>query len=296
MDYNEIICNNNKLNPSFFPTGSALADPNYNIFPFLCQLLQVATDETIDPVLAMPKEYDISPHLTQYMMLSNFGDSRYPDSELVKAGLVEFLPKLITQIEVKQVGGSQIIDNYICNSDGVPIKESITVPYTTTIGTGGVNVYGYDIPAGLDPNELLKPFTADDVVNFVQDFIGTKINEAADYYIDFLIKKFPSSEWDVSMNAFKDPAFFYLILTNRTTSQKIYSKYHADSQDYVAKTLVDRQYIPANASVAVKAQPTFDDDIVASIYMDPVADYKQIMENSTLELMKYTTAITTGIL
>jgi len=296
MDYNEIICNNNKLNPSLFPTGETLADPNYNIFPFLCQLLQVATDETVDPVLALPTDYDISPHLTQFLTLSSFGDPRYPDSELVKAGLVKFLPKIITQVEVKQVGGTQIIDNYICNSDGVPIKESITVPYTTTIGTGGVNVYGFYIPAGLDPNELLKPFVADDVVNFVKDFISTKINEAADYYINFLIKKFPSSEWDVSLNAFKNPPFFYLILTNKKTKNKIYSKYHPDSQDYVAQTLVDRGYLPKNTSIAVKAQPVFDDNTIASIYMDPVADYKQIMENSTLELMKYNTAITTGIL
>jgi hypothetical protein len=46
---------------------------------------------------------------------------------------------MITQVEVKAAGGSQVINNYICDPDGNPIKESMTIPVLTTVGTGGVN-------------------------------------------------------------------------------------------------------------------------------------------------------------
>jgi len=33
------ICDVTKLNPAFFPMGSAVTDPNFNILPFLCNML-----------------------------------------------------------------------------------------------------------------------------------------------------------------------------------------------------------------------------------------------------------------
>ena len=270
------------LNSSFFPVGSAVFDPKFDILPFLCELLTVATNDSIDPVLKMPDDYDVSKHLN-FTSLLKVGDPRYSDGAVLSAAFINFLPRMITQIEVKAAGGTQIINNFICDSDGNPIKESTTLPILTTVGTGGVNLYGFDIPSGLNETDLMKKLTVDEVYSFVKTHIATSITENADYFIAYLQKYYPNSTYIYSLHAFKNPPFFYVQIDhtdkNGDINNSTYIKYHPDAQDYVATQMVKIGILPITATIDIRIVPKFDNNVIAKLFSKVIPDYKTLMSN-----------------
>jgi len=287
MSTDEFYCNTTTttpLNPSFFPVGSAVFDPNFDILPFLCQLLGAATNDSIDPVLKMPDEYDMAKHV-DFTQLLNVGDPRYSDGAILSAAFINFLPRMITQVEVKAAGGSQVINNYICDPDGNPIKESMTIPVLTTVGTGGINLYGYDIPSGLNEVDLMKKLTAEEVYSFVNNYISSSVKINADYFIAYLQKYYPKNNWNYSLHAFKNPQYFYVQLdniNNGTIVNSVYIKYHYDAQTYVAQTLASLGIIPPSAPIDLRNSAKFDNNITAKLFSKKVLDYKSLMEDTNL--------------
>ena len=287
MSTDEFYCNTTTttpLNPSFFPVGSAVFDPNFDILPFLCQLLGAATNDSIDPVLKMPDEYDMAKHV-DFTQLLNVGDPRYSDGAILSAAFINFLPRMITQVEVKAAGGSQVINNYICDSDGNPIKESMTIPVLTTVGTGGINLYGYDIPSGLNEVDLMKKLTAEEVYSFVNNYISLNVNVNADYFIAYLLEYYPKNIWNYSLHSFKNPPFFYIQLDhidNNINDYSVYIKYHHNAQSYVAKKLADFEFISVSAPIDVRNVPKFDNKIIAKLYTKQIPDYKLLINDKQM--------------
>jgi hypothetical protein len=285
------ICDVTKLNPAFFPMGSAVTDPNFNILPFLCNLLQHATDESIDPVLIPPTPYDISPHIN-FTALTAIGDHRFSDGDLLNIAFANFLPKLVTQVEVKQAGGTQIINNYICDSDGNPIKQSQVAPILTTVGNGNINLFGYNIPPIADANELLKPFKAEDVLAVINNAIISGSNRDADAFCEYLQLYYPKDQWNAKLFAFPRPQFFYVELDYaKDSSIAIYLKYHPEMQSYVAKKLASAGYIASDAEVIIKNNTLFANNALARIFLEPIANYVTLVNNSTLAVQHQMSAV-----
>lgn len=278
----EILCNPPILDSTLFPVGSAVYDPNYNILPFLCQLMKVATNENIDSVLVEPKDYDYTRHVN-FTGLTGIGDPRFSTGHILSASFINFLPRIIAQLEVRQSGGSQIIDNYICDSDGNTIKESQTIPLMSSVGTGGINLLGYDIPSGLNAEKLLTPITQDEVDIFVNDFIINQTNEDAEYFISYITSNYPTEYWNPTLHAFKFPPFFYISLENKNYNSDeyrntIYLKYYDNAQDYVAKRLYDIGYIKT-PSIDFMVSASFESDAVARCFLNPIPLYRNLVNN-----------------
>lgn len=268
------------LDTTFFPIGTAGTSTSFNILPFLCQLLRVASNEDIDPVLAVPQEVDLSHHVN-FKGLMGVGDPRWSTGKILSAGFIKFMPRIITQIEVNQAGGSQIIDDYICDSDGNPIKQTYTVPVMTTIGTGGVNVLGYDIPSGLNPTDLLKTVTQQEINFWVEEFIREESEKEADYFIIYLQYKYSTTDgWEYSLNAFDNPPFFYVKMQKRNNfgyiSETVYLKYWDNVQDYVAQQLYLLGFV-SSSTVNKISVATFENDSHARAYSLPIPTYSKIV-------------------
>ena len=149
-------------NLSSYPIGSAQhLDPNYNILPFLCDLLTMATDPNATGLFTNPvTPFDITP-FTNFSALTAVGDPRVSLGEAMTQTYINFLPRMITQTEVRQAGGSQVIDNYICTADGTPIKQSQTSHALLSLDLTGQKAYQYGAitvpPVSATFEELMKP-------------------------------------------------------------------------------------------------------------------------------------------
>jgi hypothetical protein len=270
------------FNTSLIPAASSFSDPTFNILPFLCELLKAASDETVDPVLVPPKEYDQSQHVN-FSALTGIGDRRFSDGAILSAAFINFLPRIITQMEVGRSGGSQIINNYICDSDGNPIKQSSTLPIMTSVGNGGVNILGYDIPKGLDTTQLMKPVSRQDVFTFVQNYIIQQSQLHADAFIKYLQRHYnPSQGWRYSLHAFKNPPFFYVEIDHMTKGNidySVYLKYYDNVQDYVAKKLADINFINSNAAIDLRIGSKFDNNAVCKAFLTPIPNYTKLLND-----------------
>lgn len=248
QDPKEFYCKSPLLDPSLFPSGSAnFLNPNFNILPYLCQLLKVANDETIDPVLSKPPEFDITP-FTDFSGLLGVGDPRVPLGLALSATFIRFLPRIITQTEVFQAGGSQIIDNYICDPDGNPIKESKVLNALFSLNLSGNTPYRYgalDIPPITESLEdLLKPLHPDEIKSFVANYIKGSRGTHSSYLVQFLNTWFLfDSRWKASLHSMLYGGMFFIKLEfydnpNSTQYQKsLYLKYYEDEKNEVGCAL-----------------------------------------------------------
>jgi hypothetical protein len=244
----DVYCPSPLLDPSLFPTGSAnFLNPNFNILPFLCQLLQVANDETIDPILVRPPEFDLTP-FTDFSGLATVGDPRASLGFALSATFINFLPRIITQTEVLQSGGSQIIDNYICDQDGQPIKESKVLPALLSLDLSGNKPFKYGAleipPINVALEELLRPITPEEVKDFVNNFVQGSKNNNSDYLVQFLNTWFLfDSRWKPSLHSMLNGGMFFVKLefyetsTSKNYQKSLYLKYYEDEKNQLGCAL-----------------------------------------------------------
>jgi hypothetical protein len=223
-------CNTTEYpNKSLYPIGSAQhLDPNYNILPFLCDLLTMATDPNATGLLTDPvTPFDITP-FTDYSALSAVGDPRVSLGETMTQTFIHFLPRMITQTEVRQNGGSQVIDNYICTADGTPIKLSETSNALLSLDLTGQKAYQYGAitvpPVSATMEELMKPIDPAEVINFVKDYVSSARDANASDFVSYIKKYFPT--YSTQVDAYKTPLSLMVTLTNNTNT--IYLKYYID--------------------------------------------------------------------
>lgn len=229
------LTGNGKMNVSNFPVGSAQhLSLNYNILPFLCDLLKVATDETVSPILTdPPKPFDLTPY-TDFSGLNNVGDTRVSLGETLTQTYIHFLPRVIVQTEVRQSGGSQVIDNYICTADGTPIKESNLIPAVLSLDLTGEKPYQYGAitvpPVSASYEDLMKIIDPQEVKDYVSQYVkisrARHANEFANFVKEYL------GDWEiVSLNVYKNLQIMLLVL--KKADDMIYLKYYADVSNEV---------------------------------------------------------------
>jgi hypothetical protein len=228
-----------KMDPSFFPVGSAQhLDLNYNILPFLCDLLKVANDPSVGPNLTEPPQpFDITPY-TDFSALNNVGDPRVSLGETMTQTYINFLPRVITQTEVRQAGGVQVIDNYICTADGTPIKVSETIPAILSLDLTGANPYQYGAitvpPISSTYEDLMKIIEPSEVTNFVIDYVNIRKSDHAKEFVAFIKNYFANSEV-LSVNIFDLTKF--TIVELKTDNKTTYIKYFYDVAHEIAYRL-----------------------------------------------------------
>lgn len=269
-------CKSPLLDPSLFPVGSAtFLNPNYNVLPFLCNLLQVANDETVSPVLVEQPEFDITP-FTDFSGLLGVGDPRISLGAMMSATFIHFLPKVIAQTELLQAGGTQVIDNYICDADGNTIKQSQTIPVLLSLDLTGQKPYKFgaiDIPPIKESvEELLKRFTPEDVKDFVKNYFSKATKEHAKYFVDFINQHYIPVGWQIELKYVNFSKTFYVEMSYQ--NKKIYLRYYPDVKEEVAK-LFGITKITAYMNV-----PRMNSNIQAYALSSKIEDYKVIMESN----------------
>jgi hypothetical protein len=282
-------CNNPLLDPSLFPVGSAtFLDPNYNILPYLCQLLQVANDETINPVLATPPEFDITP-FTDFNGLASVGDPRASLGLSISATLINFLPRMITQTEVLQSGGSQIIENYICDPDGQPIKESKILPALFSLSANQPFRYGaLEIPPiNLSLEELLRPINPEEVRNFVSNFVKNSRSNYSNYFLRFLNTWFLfDRRWKPSLHIYGSGGFFFVKLefyenlSNSEYQKSLYLKYYEDQAHELGCKL-------GLTEIIYHTENVFGNNALSKGLSAPIFNYEKILSESLDEQQQF---------
>jgi hypothetical protein len=231
-------CVSSNLDPTLFPVGTAQHfDINYNIIPFLCDLLKATTDPEATGILVPPPSaFDITP-FTDFTSLTGIGDPRVSLGETLIQSFIHFMPKIIVQSEVRQNGGTQVIDNYICTADGTPIKYSETVPILLSIDLTGKNPYQYGAitipPITTSFEELMKPLFPEHVDEYVVNYISNKKSLHLNDFVNFINTYF--KDYTRSVYSYNSCSRILVVLEKETT--KIYLKYYPDVVNELAKAL-----------------------------------------------------------
>jgi hypothetical protein len=294
------------LDPTLFPIGSArLLNRNRDILPFLCNLLQYATDENLDPVIVEPPVFDISPY-TDFTGLTGVGDPRVSLGETMSATFINFLPRMITQTEVMQAGGTQVIDNIICTADGMPIRESQTVPILLSLDLTGKKSYKYGAltvpPISSTFEQLMKPINPQEITDFTSEYVKNARAHHADQFINFINTYFTnkSPTWQTSLVAFKYPPLFmvkldkYTDTTFKTLSGSVYIKYYYDVKDYIGcnlginsiQTYISSTGINTNAMVMAIGMEIPDYDYLMNNFNEAQAWYEHLSNTSFSSLLQ----------
>lgn len=285
----DILCKSPLWNPSNFPTGSAnFLNPNYNILPFLCDVLKVANDETVDPVVVEPPEFDLTP-FTNFTGLLQVGDPRVSLGLALSATWLYFLPRVIAQTEVLQAGGVQVIDNIICDSEGMPVRKGTTEDVQLSLDVSGTKEYKFGAltvpPSAWNVDELLKRFTPEDVKSFVETFVQTEKEKYATEFTSFIKIWFLSNpQWRAKIDFYQMTRNYFVVLDRYDASnksvQRIYLKYYEDVMNKVAKDLSVRD-------VPIYNTMPFGNIGIMKGFNEQIADYKKVMQTQATQKSHY---------
>jgi hypothetical protein len=280
-------CVDGGLNPTLFPVGTAQHfNINYNIVPFLCDLLKATTDPNATGILVPPPSaFDISP-FTDFTSLTGIGDPRVSLGETLIQSFIKFMPKIIVQSEVRQNGGTQVIDNYICTADGTPIKESNTVPILLSIDLTGKKPYQYGAitipPINSTFEELMQPLLPEHVDTFVNEYIANKKSLHVNDFVNFIYQYF--KDWSRSIYTYNSSTKLLIVLEKNTT--KVYLKYYPDVVKELANLLSINQI---NQIIGSGNSPS--NLAIQSALTSVVPNYMEIMSNSSASEQYYQTVM-----
>jgi len=204
-------------------TGDRL---NFNAKQFINDVAAAAGDDNWDgwvrnEEVVIP-EYPLDPSL-----FANSGDQRHSLGKALKSAYDEFLPRINAYTEVVEAGGCQIINEYICDSDGNPIIKAspncMQVANTVTAQTnnGAINV------------NILKP---QEVVDFVNKDYQNSVKLQADSFINYIKTNYINQNWFVKLCDMKEINTFYVQAT-AANKDYVYLKYYYDQKDNIAKGL-----------------------------------------------------------
>jgi hypothetical protein len=194
---------------------SATADPlKFNAKQFVSDMANAAGNDSWDGWVRN-NPIDIPTYPFDPDNFKGSGDPRYPLNVATKAMFDTFLPRQLAYQEVVDAGGCQIINNYICDSDGNPIvKASVNCK-------PGVNI------------EVIKP-------KEVEEFTKTSFNNAliaeADAFVNFLNVNYLNNGWTAILY---DMLFVnqFVIKLKKANSSNVYFKYFYDQKNYISSSL-----------------------------------------------------------
>jgi len=215
------ICKTPSLDPSIFASVTSQYFDINEFRPFLCEVMKMAGIDNIDPILFFPEPIDYSATVLNFAALTGVGDPRISLGHVLSAGFNEFFPLALAQVEVIRSGGCQVIDGFICDSDGNQ-KKTMTVY--------------------CPPNFTTSPITAPQIIKRAKEIIFQGMNDHAQRFSDY-ITSLRADGWTDSLFYYPDYPTFYIKLVKEnskhipiTTLYK-YLKYYPDSRKYVSESL-----------------------------------------------------------
>ena len=190
------------------------------------------------------------------------GDDRVNFGEVWKEVSLEFLPRSLTQIEIAQAGGCQVINNYICNADGIKIKEA-----SSTCKEG---------------EQFLKPITSQEITQFVTNYIDERYNYYSDGFVEYINKNYKSKGWSIKLIYYSKIYFFYveaskkyITLVNNVSTEftdKKFFKYYQNSKEYISEKL--NVPITINNGYTFNEEPYNYVELSEAISLNPIPDYR----------------------
>jgi hypothetical protein len=230
-----------------------------NITPFLCDVLKIARDESVDPVIRPgPSAIDISPWLNSLTMLTEVGDPRLSLGELMQKTVAKYVPLLDIKLSILQEG-CRLVDEVICDPSG---KELYNVKQIC--GEGGFNI-----------KDIQEDITLESLEKFTYDIWNQKVEKSVTEFSDFLKKTYIDKNWTVDLITYGDddlkkirqgktaPIFYaHAFIVSGNKKQNKYHKYFFDARKKVAEKLNLELKM---ASIKELRKPNLDDDLMDAI-------------------------------
>jgi hypothetical protein len=124
-DIIEEFCKRQLLNSTLFLDNSAkILDPNFDSKGFLCEVLKLTDVPNLNPIFQTGTVGNL-PTQTDFTGLVG-GDDRAPLGDVLNAAFAYFMPRNIIYTESLKYGGTQVINDVICDKDGNPARVSMS--------------------------------------------------------------------------------------------------------------------------------------------------------------------------
>jgi hypothetical protein len=208
------MANNDFIDISKFPDPNNI-NTKADYDAWVNEVLPHAGNLNIDPILSDPgpvNQYDTMP---DFFALSAVGDPRFSMGHAMVSAISVYMPRIQLYQEVKTAGGCKVIDNYICNDDGIPIKE------VTTVCAKGT------------PYDLIQP---QEVVTFVQDLIQSNIQKDVTAFVNYIKSNYIQQGYTCTIYQFLSIEAFFIIQLKKDNNL-VYLKYYYQDINSVSQQL-----------------------------------------------------------
>lgn len=209
--------------------------------PFLCEVMKLAGVDNVDSILYSPEPFDFASVVLNFAALTGVGDPRVSLGHVLSVGFNEFFPLALAQVEVIRSGGCQVIDGYICDSDGNKKKE--------------MSVY-------CPPNFTTIPITAEQVGARTAEIVYKGFNDHASRFANY-IKSLKNDGWTPTLYYYEKYFMFYVKLTKGDGN--LYIKYYPDTKDVVASEL--------GLSIILRTDSKFDSEDHYNAMIETIPEY-----------------------
>lgn len=180
---------------------------------YLCYVMGLAGNEDVDPVMSGDLDFAIDAQRPDFEALQGVGDIRFSLGTLLSSVYAKYESRVEVLKDIQRAGGCQIIEDYICNADGVPIKK-------VSEACEGVDT---------------TPITSQEIISFVTLSYNQAIVNDTDGFIKFLQKEYIDKGWTVTLHTYADLPLFFA-RAYKGNDKKFY-RYYYDQRDYVATAL-----------------------------------------------------------
>jgi hypothetical protein len=188
---------------------------NFNSQAFFTDLSQDALggDGSYDPWIRN-NEVDNNDLGVNPLDFMDVGDGRLSLGIVLSAVYAEFIPRIQLYEEVAAAGGCQIINEYICDTDGNPIVK------TTTNCSSNVNL------------NVIQP---QEIITFIQNLSAVTLQNHVNNFVAFLQREVIKG-WTISLVDMSLIKVMYIKLTKSGQSNRYY-RYYYDQMNYIASQL-----------------------------------------------------------
>jgi hypothetical protein len=219
-----------------------------NVKQLLCDIANASGNDNWDGLIRN-KGVDIDQYKLDPAVFNNVGDQRFSLGQTLSAVYQEFLPRIAAITEIGIAGGCQIINQYICDSDGTPIvKASSNCDNVTNL-------------------ERIQP---EEVINFIKKTVDNGWKDHANKFIVFINKEIKAG-WIASLIDIPSIPGFYIKLTKTGSTSRFYP-YYPDQLDYVSKQLKLTPIVKDDVTQPVEANPA-DLNILFKTLSKPFLDF-----------------------
>lgn len=171
------------------------------------EVLRFAGNPNMDPMLNDPGETNQYETMPPFEALSGVGDPRFSMGHMLVSAVAAFMPRVQLFQEIKQAGGCQVINNYICDSDGVPIQEVTT-----------------SCPVGMS-YEAIQP---QEIIDFVQQTMQGNIQKDVDAFANYIKLNYLNKGYKAIIYEFLNISAFIIIKLYTDTNTVYLKYYHSD--------------------------------------------------------------------